>query len=85
MNVAISHNTYNMTKSYVKYATNAKEKRKKENDNTVDNTVIYPSCINFIWHGACLEMAMAKRKMMYDTPITYSYGDDWCCPQCFKL
>jgi len=60
MNVAISHNTYNMTKSYVKYATNAKEKRKKEVDNTVDNTVIYPSCINFIWHGACLEMAMAK-------------------------
>ena len=47
--------------------------------------VICPSCINFIWHGACLEMTIAKKKMMYDTPITYSYGDDWCCPQCFKL
>ena len=47
--------------------------------------IICPSCKNFIWHTVCLDEAFKKRKMMFDTAISYPFGDNWCCPQCFKL
>ena len=47
--------------------------------------IICPSCKNFIWHTVCLDEAFKKRKMMFDTAISYPFGDNCCCPQCFKL
>ena len=37
-------------------------------------------------HLICLPYELRKSyKMMFDTAISYPYGDNWCCPQCFKI
>ena len=43
--------------------------------------VICPAGIKFIWYAECLDKAFESRGIMYATAISYSYGDNWCCPQ----